>query len=208
MNADQELKDAYIDRLAKETTFFNYLKKAIKDAVNEFELCDTSTSPEIEESVNVSIDALNETVRKLKEETVLNKEKAKEIEGWFTSLTQENHLVQGAKPAIPSTPERSFADRAKGWLGLTPAAAPAPPRPAPAAPRPVAPPAPAPTPVQRSMVDRLLGRRPDPLWDDLANHPNKLNSPEFDPQHQYVDGRRNSFGGIRKRKTRKYRRRV
>ena len=200
MNADQELKDAYIDRLAKETTFFNYLKKAIKDAVNEFELCDTSTSPEIEESVNVSIDALNETVRKLKEETVLNKEKAKEIEGWFTGLTQENHLVQGVKPAIPSTPERSFADRAKGWLGLTPA---------PAAPRP-APPAPAPAaPVQRSMVDRLLGRRPDdPLWDDLAKHPNKLNSPEFDPQHQYVDGRHNSFGGIRKRKTRKYRRRV
>lgn len=204
MNADQELKDAYIDRLAKETTFFNYLKKAIRDAVNEFELCDTSTSPEIEESVNVSIDALNETVRKLKEETVLNKEKAKEIEGWFTGLTQQNRLVQGAKVATPSTPQRSFTDRAKGWLGLAPA-----PRPAPApAPRPAPAPA-APAPVQRSMVDRLLGRRPDdPLWNELANHPNKLNSPEFDPQHQYVDGRRNSFGGIRKRKTRKYRRRV
>jgi len=190
MNADQELKDAYIDRLAKETTFFNYLKKAIRDAVNEFELCDTSTSPEIEESVNVSIDALNETVRKLKEETVLNKEKAKEIEGWFTGLTQENRLVQGAKVATPSTPQRSFTDRAKGWLGLAPA--PEVPRPATAAP----------APVQRSMVDRLLGRRPDdPLWNELANHPNKLNSPEF-------DGRLNSFGGIRKRTTRKYRRRV
>ena len=194
MNADQELKDAYIDRLAKETTFFNYLKKAIRDAVNEFELCDTSTSPDIEESVNVSIDALNETVRKLKEETVLNKEKAKEIEGWFTGLTQENRLVQGAKVATPSTPQRSFTDRAKGWLGLAPA---------PAAPAPAAP-------VQRSMVDRLLGRRPDdPLWDAAAKNPNKINGPEFDlPPEPYVDGRRNSFGGIRKRKTRKYRRRV
>jgi hypothetical protein len=125
MSANQQLQDAYIERLAKERDFFNLLTRAIKAAVDKFALCDISTSPEVEESVNLSIDVLNNAVRQLKEETVLNKEAAKDITSWFSTLAQHDHLVQGSIPATSSTPARSLADRAKGWLGFRPATTPA-----------------------------------------------------------------------------------
>ena len=196
MNADQELHKAITDRIVKENTFFNLLKEAIKDAVEKFDLCDTSTSPEVEESVHLSIDGLQKAIDKLKDEATMNKEAADSIKVWFSDLSNRNNLVKDSTLATSSTPTRSFADRAKGWFGFSAPAAPAP-RPIVASPVP-----------QRSMVDRFLGRRPDDLlWNAAANNPNKINGPEFELTPQpYVDGRVNSFGG--KRKTRKYRRRV
>jgi len=141
MNADEELSEALRERLFKENTFFNYLKKSIRDAVNQFDRCDTSTSPEIEESVNVSIAGLTDATRRLKEETVLNKETARNIKDWFTGLAQEKNLVQDsnhatiaqwfsppvatpdppvapATPIVTGKPAPSFVDRAKGFLGF------------------------------------------------------------------------------------------
>jgi len=195
MNADQELKDAYIERLAKENTFFNYLKKSIKDAVNEFDLCDTSTSPEVEESVQLSIAGLNDTVRKLKEETVLNKETAKNITQWFDELAQRNHLVQDAKPATSSTPQRSFADRAKGWLGIR---APAPAAPAPATPVSL--------PFAESRLNRALGRYgiPDQRWIGNSSQPV---TPIYQAEPYKESENPYGKGGTRRR-SRKSRRRV
>lgn len=131
MNANQLLYDAIQERITKENTFFNLLKTAIKDAVDKFSLCDTSTSPEVEESVQLSIAELDAAIHRLKEETVLNKETAKGIADYFTQLADEKHVVQKSHETIPRFPvavpvasatpivtgapaPRSWLDRARG----------------------------------------------------------------------------------------------
>ena len=212
MNADEELSEALRERLQIEKTFFNYLKKAIKDAVDRFDRCDISTSPEVEESVNISIDGLKEVTRRLKEETVLNKKKVKEIKDWFTGLAQQKHLVQNSNY---TTNPNYFAPTA------TPVATPSPiPPVAPATPIVNA------TPAHRSFLDRARGMfvrpsndpapgRPDQRWIGNSSQPvrpiyqaepydEKRDGPyQAEPFNPY---RVNTFGG--KRKTRKYRRRV
>ena len=181
MNADEELKQALKERLDKETIFFNHLKKAIKDAVNRFDRCDTSTSPEVEESVNVSIAGLQEATRRLKEETILNKEKVRDIKDWFTGVAQENHLVQDSThTTIPQ------------WF-TAPVATPAPPPPA-------ATPIVTGTPAPRSVLDRVKGffGRPDPGWIGNANAP-VAPIYQAEPVNPYAKGGK---------RTRKYRRRV
>jgi hypothetical protein len=200
MNADQELHLAIQERIAKENAFFNLLKKAIKDAVDRFDLCDTSTSPEVEESVNLSRDGLTKAIRKLKEETVLNKETSRVITDWFNGLAQD-HLVQNSThETIPQ------------WF--TPVARPAPaPTVAPATPIVTGAPAP------RSFVDRLKGMvglrpsnpapRQDQRWIGNASYPVGpiyQAEPYDERDSQSFDAKRtNAFGGKR---TRKYRRRV
>jgi len=142
MNADRELHDAIQERIAKENAFFNLIKTSIKNAVDEFEECDTSTSPEVEDSVQLSIAGLNDIVRKIKDETVLNKEAARGITDYFTQLARENHVVQDnnhqsipdyfsepsrplaplapATPIVTGKPAPSFVDRAKGFFGVRP----------------------------------------------------------------------------------------
>lgn len=226
MNADQALHDAIQERIGKENAFFNLLKTAIKDAVEKFDLCDTSTSPEVEESVHLSMDKLTEAIRKLKDETALNKESAKSIRDWFSDLAQTNHLVQDSNyttnpnyfaptatpiPPVPSaTPivdgapaPRSLLDRARGMFGVRPN------DPAP------------------SNIDRMLGR-PDQRWIGNSSYPvrpiyqaepydeKKYGPYQAEPYNEKRDGpsqaepynpsRVTPFGG--KRKTRKYRRRV
>ena len=200
MSADQQLEDAYIERLTKERAFFNLLTKAIKDAVDEFELCDTSGSPEVEESVQLSITRLNDVVRKLKKEIVLNKEAAGDITNYFTTLAQENGLVQGSTLATASTPERSFANRAKGWFGF---------RPSPALPPPALPP-----PPPQSRFNRILGRfgKSDPLWDTVAKNPDEIYRNPIYQATPYTESEQsnpyNGKGGTRKRRSKKSRRRV
>ena len=92
MNADQELHAAIQERIVKENTFFNLLKEAIKNAVDKFDLCDTSTSPEVEESVHLSIDGLQKAIDKLKDEAAFNKEASDSIKKWFSDLSQKNNL--------------------------------------------------------------------------------------------------------------------
>lgn len=203
MNADQALHDAIQDRIAKENAFFNLLKKAIKDAVDEFKLCDTSTSPEIEDSVQLSIAGLNEATRKLKDETVLNKEAAKGITDYFTQLAQENHVVQDS---TYTTKPNYFAPTA------TPAPIP-----------PVAPATPIVngTPAPRSFLDRARGMfvrtnasQPNinrDAWESLAEDPNTLHTnPVLQSERPIYQAQPvnpySKYGG--KRKTRKYRRRV
>ena len=190
MNAYEELREALTERLRIENTFFNYLKKAIKDAVDRFDRCDISTSPEVEESVNISIDGLKEVTRRLKEETVLNKEKVREIKDWFTGLAQQKHLVQNSNY---TTNPNYFAPTA------TPVATPSPILPvAPATPIVDA------TPAPRSLLDRARGmfgvRPPDSRW--VGN-----NSAPVGPIYQAEPVNPYSKDGG-KRKTRKYRRRV
>lgn len=192
MNADQELHQAIQARIAQENNFFNLLKTAIKDAVDKFDLCDTSTSPEVEESVNLSIDGLQKAIDTLKDEATMNTEAADSIKEWFSDLSNRNNLVQDSKLATSSTPTRSFADRAKGWLGFSspsiPSAMPPPPNVQPKA-----------IPSQ-SFLNRLQSsQNPQtaPAWNNFMKNHNSENFNEF---------RRNQFGG--KRKTRKYRRRV
>ena len=201
MNADEELSEALRARLEIERTFFNYLKKAIKDAVDRFDRCDISTSPEVEESVNISIDGLKEVTRRLKEETVLNKEKVREIKDWFTGLAQQNHLVQNSNyttnpnyfaptatpiPVAPATPivnatpaPRSFLDRARGMFGV---------------------------PVPERPDQRWIGNSSYPVRPIYQAEPydEKREGPsQAEPYNPY---RVTPFGG--KRKTRKYRRKV
>jgi len=130
MNPEQELHDAIQERIAKENAFFNLIKTSIKKAVDDFEECDTSSSPEVEESVQLSLTGLNEVVNKLKNETVLNKEAARGITDYFAQLARENHVVQSAShqtvpdyfsataapatPIVNGTPAPSFFDRFKG----------------------------------------------------------------------------------------------
>jgi hypothetical protein len=127
MNPEQELHDAIQERIAKENAFFNSIKTSIKNAVDKFKLCDTSSSPEVEESVQLSLAGLNQVVNKLKNETVLNKEAARGITDYFTQLARENRVVQGAShqtvpdyfsapatPIVNGTPAPSFFDRFKG----------------------------------------------------------------------------------------------
>jgi hypothetical protein len=211
MNADQALHDAIQERITKENAFFNLLKKAIKDAVDKFNLCDTSTSPEVEDSVNISMDGLTEAIRKLKEETVLNQTAAKGITDLFSDLAQTNHLVQdsnyttnpnyfaptatpvpipSATPIVNGAPApRSFLDRARGMFG----------RPNDPAP---------------SNIDRMLGR-PDQRWIGNSSYPVRpiYQAEPYDEKRYgpfqaepYNPSRFTPFGG--KRKTRKYRRRV
>ena len=210
MNADEELREALRERLYIENTFFNYLKKAIKDAVERFDRCDISTSPEVEESVNISIDGLKEVTRRLKEETVLNKKKVMDIKDWFTGLAQQKQLVQDSNyttnpnyfsptatpvatplpipPVAPATPivnatpaTRSLLDRAKGMFGVRNDPAP-------------------------SNIDRMLGR-PDQRWIGNSQPIGPIYQAEpYYEDERFNEKRLNSIGG--KRKTRKYRRRV
>lgn len=192
MNAYEELSEAFRERLEIEKTFFEDLKKAIKYAVDRFDRCDISTSPEVEESVNISIDGLKEVTRRLKEETILNKKKASEIKDWFTGLAQQNNLVQNSNY---TTNPNYFAPTA------TPVATPSP----------ILPVAPA-TPIvdgasaPRSVTDRVKSffgvRPPDSRW--VGN-----NSAPVGPIYQAepVNPYSNSKDGG-KRKTRKYRCRV
>jgi hypothetical protein len=198
MNADQQLKVAIQERITKENIFFNHIKDAIKNAVDKFDLCDTSTSPEVEESVNLSKDKLTEAIQKLKDETDLNKAET-DIKGWFLDLAQKNNLVQdsnyvtnpnyfaptatpvpvapvaSAAPIVNGVPApRSLADRARGWL-----------RPS----------------NERSYIDRMLGR-PDQRWIGNESFPV---SPVYQAQ-PVQDNPYGKSGG--KRKTRKYRRKV
>ena len=213
MSADQQLEDAYIERIAKERDFFNLLTKAIKDAVDEFELCDTSGSPEVEESVQLSITRLNDVVRKLKEKIVLNKEAAGDITNYFTTLAQENGLVQGSTLATASTPERSFANRAKGWFGFRPPPALPPALPPPALP-PALPPSVLPPPPPQSRFNRILGRfgKSDPLWDTVAKTPDEIYRNPIYQATPYTESEQsnpyNGKGGTRKRRSKKSRRRV
>ena len=220
MSADQQLEDAYIERFTKERAFFNLLTKAIKDAVDEFELCDTSGSPEVEESVQLSITRLNDVVSKLKEEIVLNKEAAGDITNYFTTLAQENGLVQGSTLATASTPERSFANRAKGWFGfrpspaLPPPALPPPALPSPALPPPALPSPALPPPPPQSRFNRILGRfgKSDPLWDTVAKNPDEIYRNPIYQATPYTESEQsnpyNGKGGTRKRRSKKSRRRV
>lgn len=123
MNADQLLHNALQERLAKENAFFELLKTEIKKSVDEFKLCDTSSSPEVEERVNLSIAGLNDATRKLKDETVLNKETARGITDWFSQVAKENHLVQDSNHEVipqwfapPAPPAPTLVDRAKKWF--------------------------------------------------------------------------------------------
>ena len=203
MNADQQLKDAIQKRITAENAFFNHIKDAIKNAVDKFDLCDTSTSPEVEESVNLSKDKLTEAIQKLKDETELNKAET-DIKGWFLDLAQKNHLVQdsnyvtnpnyfaptatpvpvppvaSAAPIVNGVPApRSFVDRARGLFR-----------------QPNEPPP--------SYIDRML-RRPDQRWignRSLPVGPVYQGQPvQAEPVNLY-----GKSGG--KRKTRKYRRKV
>ena len=226
MNADQELHAAIQERIVKENTFFNLLKEAIKNAVDKFDLCDTSTSPEVEESVHLSIYGLQKAIDKLKDEAAFNKEASDSIKKWFSDLSQKNNLVKDSKLATSSTPTRSFADRAKGWLGFSapplpamPPDMPPPPyvqppedmpppyvQPPPAMPPPyVQPPAATPsqsflTPLQylRNPLQSWQNPQTAPAWKNvIENHNNPKNFNE-----------RVIFPTGGKRKTRKYRRRV
>ena len=186
MNADEQLHEAIQERIRIENTFFNLLKTAIKDAVDRFDQCDTSTSPEVEDSVNLSMDGLTEAIRKLKEETVLNEKTANSIKDWFSTVAQDNHLVQDSKLATSSTPTRSLADRARGLFGFSSVPAAQPP-PGSAAPRPFL------NPLQFWQNPQTA-----PAWQKVMenhNNPNKFNDKVIFP-----------IGG--KRKTRKYRRKV
>ena len=198
MNADEELSEALRERLYIENTFFNYLKKAIKDAVDRFDRCDISTSPEVEESVNISIDGLKEATRRLKEETVLNKKKVMEIKDWFTGLAQQKHLVQDSNY---TTDPNYFAPTA------TPVAKPSP--------IPPATPIVNATPAPRSLLDRARGMfgvpapvRPDQRWIGNSSQPVRpiYQAEPYYEDERFNEKRINTFGG--KRKTRKYRRRV
>jgi hypothetical protein len=200
MNADEELSEALRERLYIENTFFNYLKKAIKDAVDRFDRCDISTSPEVEESVNISIDGLKEATRRLKEETVLNKKKVMEIKDWFTGLAQQKHLVQDSNY---TTDPNYFAPTA------TPVAKPSP--------IPPATPIVNATPAPRSLLDRARGMfgvrndpapvRPDKTWIGNSQPVGPIYQAEpYYEDERFNEKRINRFGG--KRKTRKYRRRV
>ena len=191
MNADKELHDAIQERIAKENAFFNLLKKAIKDAVDRFDECDTSTSPDVEESVQLSKDRLQEAIGRLRDETVLNKETARGITDWFSQVAQ-NHLVQDSSHAtIPQ------------WFAVATPASPA--APAPATPIVDG------TPAPRSFVDRLKGivgiRTPNQAaWNSLAADPSTLNTnPAFQRVYQAEPVNPYTKGGKR---TRKYRRKV
>ena len=199
MNADQVLHQAIQERIGKENTFFDLLKTAIKDAVDKFELCDTSTSPEVEDSVNVSMDKLTEAIRKLKDETVLNKESAKSISDWFSDLAQTNHLVQDSNY---TTNPNYFAPTA------TPA------------PIPVATPIVDGSPAPRSFLDRARGMfvrtnasQPNinrNAWESLSADPTTLHTnPVLQGERPIYQAQPvNPYGKGGKRKTRKYRRRV
>jgi hypothetical protein len=193
MNPEQELHDAIQERIAKENAFFNSIKTSIKNAVDRFELCDTSSSPEVEESVQLSLDGLNQVVNKLKNETVLNKEAARGITDYFTQLATENHVVQDSShQTVPD------------WFSA-----------------PAAPVAPA-TPIVNgtpapSFFDRLKGafrtNRPNPgraQWEAYASAPNANPIPNATPApiyqaQPYIE---NPYGKGGRKRTRKYRRRV
>jgi hypothetical protein len=194
MNADRELHDAIQERIAKENAFFNLIKTSIKNAEDEFEECDTSTSPEVEDSVQLSIAGLNDVVRKLKDETVLNKEAARGITDYFIQLARENHVVQDNNhQSIPdyfSVPSRPLAPLAPATPIVTGKPAP-------------------------SLVDRakgFFGVRPNPQraqWDAYAADPIANPIPVAGPIYQAErDNHPNPYGKGGRKRTRKYRRRV
>ena len=189
MNANELLHNAIQERIGKENAFFNLLKTAIKNAVDKFALCDTSTSPEVEESVQLSKDRLEEAIRKLKNETVLNKETAKGITDWFSELAHEKNVVQNSHETIPRFPVAAPVPVASATPIVTGAPAP------------------------RSWLDRARGVFTRPAdtanraaWNSLAEDPRTLHTnPVFQTAQPVNPYAKSAIGGKR---TRKYRRRV
>ena len=193
MNPEQELHDAIQERIAKENAFFNLIQTSIKKAVDDFEECDTSSSPEVEESVQLSLTGLNEVVNKLKNETVLNKEAARGITDYFAQLARENHVVQSAShQTVPDYFSATGAPVAHATSIVNGTPAP-------------------------SFFDRLKGafrtNRPNPgpaQWDAYAANPkaNPIPTATPAPIYQAEPYIENPYGKGGRKRTRKYRRRV
>jgi len=196
MSAIQRLNQALKDREIQANKFFITILDEIDFMIENLSSCDHSDStPEVANSVNLSVQELESLIAKIKDETNISEVKSNGIAEEFNRKVGENGLARIAPLATTNTPAPNLWQRV---FGRPRAASPA----APAAPAP-------------SVWDRLLGRRPvNPAersqWENYVQHPNNL--PTAQPVYQaeaYYSNPSNPYRpkGGRKR-TRKYRRKI
>jgi hypothetical protein len=195
MSAYQQLNQALNEREKREAKFYFDLMDEIYKIIDALQPCDTSnSSPEVADSVNLSIQELQNLIAKIKDDSNIDANVSDGIAEEFDRKSKQFHLSKVA-PVVPAPSlwNRMFGSR---QAPAAPAAAP------------------------QSLMDRILGRRPVNLadrerWEEYARHPNNIPNAtpvyqaEYDVPYAQVAPNPYGKGGTRrKRKVRKSRRRV
>lgn len=194
MSAIQRLYKALEDREKQTGKFFFDIMNEIDLMIDDLSLCDRSTSsPEVSDSVNLSIQELEKLIEKIKDYSNIDKNVSDGIVEAFDKKVKDNQLTRIAAP--------SFWQRLFGPKRAAPAPVQATPVPS------------------QSLADRLLGLRPSDRtdrsraqWNGYAEHPDSVpNIPNATPVYQaeayYENENPYRYKGGRKR-TRKSHRKI
>jgi len=117
MSAYQQLNQALVEREKRETKFYFALMDEIYQIIDDLQPCDSSNStPEVSDSVNLSIQELESLIKRIKDDRNINKNVSDGIAQEFARKTIHlrreeppslwNRLF-GPRPAVP-TPQRQW----------------------------------------------------------------------------------------------------